>query len=161
MNEEISKSQDKRDAQALLQLAERLSQLSIKQLRQIALPPEVFSALEAMLALKSFNARKRHLQYVARLLRQSEVLDDIESSYDTVINQSQLNTAEFLQLERWRSRLMSDDDVNALTEFVQLTHCDEVQALRVAIRRAKAERDQQKNPGASKALFRLIREWLR
>lgn len=156
-DKEISKSQIKRDAHVLLTLAEQLSQLSKKQLRQVMLPPDILTALDIMATVTSFNARKRHIQHIAKLLRQTEVIDQIQASFDAVINQSQLNTAEFAKLEHWRTRLMSDDKT-ALTEFVRQYKCVEVQALRLAVRRAKQERDKHKNPGAQKALFRLLRE---
>ena len=157
MNEEKSKSQLKRDAKALQDLGANMAQLPISQLDQIPLSEDILEVIMQLRKSNSNLAKKRYTQYLGRLMRNVEDMTPIQNAYNKIVNCSELNTAVFHKMETWRERLMSEDK-QALTEFLQQHPCPDIQQLRLLIRQAKSERDHQKNLGASKALFRFIRE---
>jgi len=157
MKDEKSKSQLKRESKVLQNLGANLTQLSPTELNQIPLPQELREAIVQIKKIKGHSAKKRYLQFVGSMMRAIEEITPIQSAYDKVVAGAQLNTAHFHLIENWRSRLISDGK-DALTEFIRQYPCDDTQQLRLSIRKAQSERDHQKNIGASKALFRLIRD---
>lgn len=65
-----SKSQLKRDAEALQNLGVRMSQLKPKQLASLELDDVLVKAIEDYIKLpNSYAARKRHAQYIGKLMR--------------------------------------------------------------------------------------------
>ena len=67
-----SKSQRKRDAQALQALGVQLVALSAAQLVRLALPEALHEAVLAAQRMRSHGARTRQLQYIGKLMRQLE-----------------------------------------------------------------------------------------
>lgn len=67
---ETSKSQRKRDATALQELGQRLTNYTDQQLSNINLPESLLAAIEEFHRLpKSHGARKRQLQFIGRVMR--------------------------------------------------------------------------------------------
>lgn len=135
-----SKSQLKRDAQALVELGEKLLKLPEQQLPQIELPEVVEAVLEAK-KIRKGNARKRQLQFIGKLLRKSDTtaLMQLINRFDASSNE---HAAQFHQLEEWRERLISEDNavINEISaEFPELDR----QRLRSLTRNAIQERQQQ------------------
>ena len=157
MEEDKSKSQLKRDAKALQALGVDLAALTPSQLDKLMLPDALLGAVVAYQNTPSHVAKKRAMQRVGRVLRQIDDIDTLQDAYAKIIQANELNTVKFHLMEDWRARLMSDDN-NALTDFLHRYPCDDIQQLRHAISQAKAERDNDKNKGATRTLFRLIRE---
>jgi ribosome-associated protein len=67
-----SKSQRKRDAQALQVLGARLVTLSPAQLARMALPDALYAAVVAAQGMRQHGARTRQMQYIGRLMRELE-----------------------------------------------------------------------------------------
>lgn len=67
-----SKTQDKRDASAIQQLGEQLMNLKPAQLARLPLTPLLANAIEESTRIKSHEARRRHAQFVGKLMRQAE-----------------------------------------------------------------------------------------
>ena len=65
-----SKSQRKRDAQALQALGGQLVTLSAAQLARLALPQALHEAVVAAQRMRSHGARSRQTQYIGKLMRQ-------------------------------------------------------------------------------------------
>lgn len=70
---DISRSQKKRDSSALQERGEYLAGLSPAVWKTLPLDPDLLAALQEWRALKSREAKRRHLQYIGRLMRE---LDD-------------------------------------------------------------------------------------
>ena len=70
INEQPSKSQLKREAEAQQRLGEQLVALDAKQLRQFALPEQLLDAVLTAQKIKQHGGRKRQLQYIGKLMRQ-------------------------------------------------------------------------------------------
>ena len=79
-----SKTEKKREAEALQKLGEKLVKLSNQQFKDIDMPEEVREAVELARTLKSHGARRRQMQYIGNLMRKidpgtiQEAISDIE-----------------------------------------------------------------------------------
>lgn len=149
-----SKSQLKRDAQALTKLGEQLVSLDEKQLRQFSLPDNILDAIIAARKIKQHGARKRQLLYLGKLLRQidsSEINDHLSSLH----LQSKQQAMALQRVEQWRDRLLADDQ--AITELLNDYPAIDRQHLRQMIRTARKEQQQNKPPAAYRSLFRYLR----
>ncbi len=153
-----SKSQLKRDAQALVELGEKLLTIPEQQLPQIELPQVVDAILEAK-KIRKGNARKRQLQFIGKLLRKSDT-----TALMQVINRFDASTTEhatqFHQLENWRERLINEDSgaMNEITE--QYPEVDR-QQLRTLVRNAIRERQQTEGTNKPPVQFRKLFQFLK
>ena len=68
--ERPSKSQRKRDMTALQDLGESLLRLTPAELARVRLPEALREAIGATARIGSHEARRRHLQYIGKLMRQ-------------------------------------------------------------------------------------------
>lgn len=156
MEEEKSKSQKKREAEALQDLGVMLSKLSAQQLATIPLSDDLRESINQARRIKTYSAQKRHAQLIGRLMREHDDVEAIQAAYDKIVQGDMLGTARFHLVEQWRERLMTGD-ANALTEFITAYPNDEIQQLRQLIRQGILERDKPQNRGSARALFRLIK----
>lgn len=154
-----SRSQQRRDALAILKLAESLAALSDAQLARVPLDDTILDEVRRARATTQQIARKRQIQYVAKHMRRLE--DDeiaaIRLVLDSDRQQSNRETASLHQLEAWRDRLLADGDV-ALDAWITLHPASDRQQMRMLMRQAKTEADRQKPPRAARELFRLLRD---
>ncbi len=78
--ERVSRSQRKRESSALQELGEKLAALSPARQEELPLPPDLRDALVEFRRISNREARRRHLQYIGRLMREAEaegLLDEI------------------------------------------------------------------------------------
>ena len=75
---EPSKSQLKRDAKAVLTLAGQLLNMRQSEVLKLDLPANITAAITEGRAITRFGARKRHTQYLAKMLRKEADVDDIQ-----------------------------------------------------------------------------------
>lgn len=151
-----SKSQVKREMHALQALGLKLTKLREDQLIQIPLSDKLHIEILQYKKLKANEARRRQMQFIGKLMR-SEDAEEIETRIEQ-FDSSSLEFAKTLhQLEKWRDNLL-DGDNNTLTEFVNQYPQTDIQALRQLIRNTRKDRDNNKNTGQYKKLFRFIRE---
>lgn len=154
-----SKTEKKKTMHALQALALRLTTLSRDTLKNMDLPVKLFDALCEYQGITSNGAKRRQAQYLGRLMRDSEEVDEIRAYIENIEAQSAKEKAHFHQIEKWRERLIHEGRV-ALTEFVKVCPTVDVQQLRHLLQKAKLEQASDKSQGAYKALFRFIREEL-
>jgi len=154
-----SRSQQRRDALAILKLAESLAALSDAQLARVPLDDNILDEVRRARATTQQIARKRQIQFVAKHMRRLE--DDeiaaIRLVLDSDRQQSNRETASLHQLEAWRDRLLAEGDV-ALDAWITLHPTSDRQQMRMLMRQAKTEADRQKPPRAARELFRLLRD---
>ena len=158
MDELKSKSQKKRDAEALKKMGVELVGLSLDQLNLLPLSDELMRAIVEAKSLKSHGAVRRQAQLIGKLMRSAEY-DAIIEAYTDLLAEGSSQTARFHAVEHWRERLMDEGNL-ALTELIQAYPSIEVQPLRQLIKKAIDERSKQQHTGASKALFRFLRPYL-
>ncbi len=140
---------------ALQALGEKLVELSADQIRKIDMPLELLDALLFARTIKKGEARRRQLQYIGVLMREADP-EPIRKALD-IIGRGQLQDAkQFEELERWRDGLVEGGD-GLMEEIVSRFPCAERQTLRRLVLGARKEREGNKPPKASRALFRFLR----
>jgi len=151
-----SKSQLKRDAQAVKSLAASLLRLSASQLRRVPLDNEVLVAMEEARKFRSHGARRRQLQYITRLIRRTDT-SAIVAALAQIESEARGMSARHHRAEAWRETLIERGDA-ALAELLQNRDRVDVQQLRQLVRNARREKDAGKPPAAARALFRFLHD---
>jgi ribosome-associated protein len=155
---QISKTQRKREMQALQDLGEELIALSPDKLAGLDLPTRLLDAVLEAKRISKFGALRRQMQYVGRLMRDADA-DVIRSQLDVWKGTSVAETARLHAIERWRTQLIGDE--RALGELLdQFPHAD-AQRLRALIRNVKREAAAKKPPKSFRELFQELREIIR
>lgn len=153
---EISKSQRKREAQELLNLAKDLISMPESRLDRLPMEQALRDEIEFARSIRAHGARKRQLMTVGKMLRRrdNEALLEAVHNFDRKDRQA---NARFHQVEAWRERLLEGDDQD-LSELLEQAPGANVQTLRQLIRNAKKEIKLCKPPSSSRKLFKLLRE---
>ena len=153
---EISKSQRKRDVQELKRLGVELLDFSDDALRQLMLPDVLLDALRTAKKIHSNGARKRQMQYIGKLMQDIEEAP-VRQAIEDRNRQHATHTREFHQLESLREQLITDGDSALPAALAQFPHADR-QHLRKLVRQARNEQETRQPPRASRLLFRYLRE---
>lgn len=157
-NFEPSKTERKREAHAARDLGAELCVLSDAQLAAFPLSDSLLAAIGESRNIHAHGARKRHLQYIGKLMRQHDVVA-IEAELNRIDPDAPQNIRLQHESERWRERLLSDD-ASAITDFISTYPQVDIQALRHLLRQVAKERAEQKPPRYFRELFRLVRDTL-
>ena len=155
---ELSKTERKRDAHAARDLGERLAELTDSQLKTFPLSETLLATLKEARQITAHGARKRHFQYIGKLMRQHDVAA-IEAEFERIDPDAPHNIRLQHESERWRERLLGDEGASLTAFIADYPHAD-VQALRQLVRAALKERAEQKPPRFFRELFRLLRDTL-
>lgn len=155
MDEPVSKSQKKREADCLQKIGVKFIDLSLAKLSLLPLPENLYQAILAAKLIKSHGAKRRQAQLIGKLMRAADSTK-ILTAYERLLEEDNAVSASFHEVEYWRDRLISEGK-EALTAFIESYHPEEVQHLRQLIKKAVDEEQKQKNTGAAKALFRYLR----
>ena len=155
--ERPSKTRRKRQMHELQALGERLVALNGQQLDAIGLPEDLRAAVAEASRITRHEARRRHLQYIGRLMREVDP-DPIREKLAVWDGVSREHAAKLHLAERWRERLFEDEA--ALAEFLREHPDADSQRLRSLVRAAVAERNAARAPRSYRELFRLLREIL-
>ena len=156
-----SKSELKRQMLELQQLGLALSEMSPARLKSLELPESLRDAIEDYQRTRSFEGRRRQMQFIGKLMRQVDA-----GPLREAIAASRLGSAkETLALhavERWRDELMVSDD--ALTRWTAAHPSTDLQQMRSLLRAARkdaqAEQVDQRHGRAYRDLFQLIKSAL-
>ncbi|GAA3897689.1 ribosome biogenesis factor YjgA [Halomonas cibimaris] len=155
-DERPSKSQLKREMHELQQLGETLIAMKPGERARFALSDDMERAIAETARITSREARRRHMQYVGKLMRKED-LPAIRGEFDAIEREKSQRDHAFHRLEKWRNRLLDEGD-SAVEGFVQeYPHADR-QVLRQLIRNARREAEQQKPPTSARKLFKHLRE---
>jgi ribosome-associated protein len=153
--EEKSKSQLKREADALQKIGEQLISMSAQELEGIPLPDNLLSAITDARQMK-MGALKRQRQFIGKLMRDLDpepIITALEARKAKALEQNR----NFHRLEAWRDRLLDEGDA-ALNDFLGDYPSADRQKLRQLMRQAKKEAEQSKPPKSARNLFRYLRE---
>ncbi len=151
----ISRSHFKREAEAAQALGERLITLRKEQLDQLDLSEKLYDSILLAQRLTANGAIRRQRQFIGKLMR-TEILEPIEAKLAEWDRGGKAETARLHRLERWRDRLISDE--NMLSEWLKEYPDTDVQRMRSLIRNAQKEAETNKPPKSSRELFKLLRE---
>lgn len=153
---EKSKSQVKRELLALQALGDRLTTLRPEQLDRLPLSDALRKALEDAPKHKAHIARKRHIQYIGKLMRDQDI-EAILALVDQLDASTRQYNERFHVLERWRDRLLGDGDTALEAFFAEYPDADR-QHLRGLLRQAQHEAARNQPPAAARKVFKYIRE---
>ena len=153
---EVSKSQRKREAHELLDLAKKLIAMPGARLKRMPLDDDLREEIEFARSIRAHGARKRQLMTIGKMLRNRDPEQLIDSVNGIDRKNRQVN-ARFHIIEAWRDRLIEGSD-KELTELLEQSPDANVQTLRQLIRNAKKEAKLGKPPAAARKLFKLLRE---
>lgn len=155
-SEEKSRSQLKREVEALQKLGEKLIKLKAADLAKMNLDEQLLSAIEHAQQINSRGAIRRQRQYIGKLMREADA-EAIQQAYDNIINAGAQQNAQFHLLERLRDKLLQEDD-SAISEVLEhFPNADRGQ-IRQLTRNAKAEQSKGAPPKSARKLFKYLRE---
>jgi ribosome-associated protein len=153
---EISKSQRKRDAHELLDLAKNLISMPDARLKRLPLDDNLREEVDFARKIRAHGAKKRQLMTIGKMLRQRDT-DELLDAVNNIDQKNRQVHARFHLIEAWRDRLTEGSDQD-LSELLEQTPDINVQTLRQLIRNAKKEAKLGKPPTAARKLFKLLRE---
>ena len=150
----ISKTQRKKAVHLLQALGEELVELNDDQLAAIELPEALREAVMAARRITKFEARRRQLQYIGKLMRRVEV-EPIRAALDAMLAGSRRQIAAHKRIEAWRERLLAGP--GALDELLAEYPGADIQRLRELVRGALRERDAGSPPRSYRELYQALR----
>lgn len=153
----VSKSEIKRDAEALKKLGAKLVELNKTNLAKIPLNDQLSEAIELAQRLQK-EAKRRQLQYIGKLLRNIDITP-IQEALDKVENKHQQQQAVLHKLEWRRDELIEKGD-EALSELFSAYPQADRQHLRHLIRSAQKEKEQNKPSKAYREIFQYLKALL-
>jgi ribosome-associated protein len=153
--ERPSKSQRKREMEALQKIGVELVQLNAGQLAQIELPERLYDAIVETQGIRDFEGRRRQMQYVGKLMREIDPAP-ILAKLEQWRGAARGHTALQHLIERWRERLLADDV--ALAVFATDYPGSDRQHLRTLIASVKRDQAAGRPPRNYRELFRVLRE---
>ena len=149
---DTSKSQRKRELNELRETAEQLLNLSLEKIQSLAIPEIAEAVLDGRRITKG-NARKRHVQYIAKLIRKREAqeINDLIKLFDP-----QSVRKRYRKLESWRDRLLTDQG-QTFSAIVEEHPSVNRQHLQQLVRKAKAEQEKEEIGSSYRKLFQFLR----
>jgi len=151
-----SKSQEKRDCDALKKLGDTLTTLKQEELNTMSLPDTLLDAVREAQKIQSRSGLKRQRQYIGKIMRQIDA-DEIKNQLEQIKHKHDTNTTQFRKVERWRDQLLADDKT-ALSEIIDAHPNIDRQHINQLIRQAKREQQQEKPPASARKLFKYLRD---
>jgi ribosome-associated protein len=156
--ERPSKSEAKRESDALQKLGALLVAEARDRVKRVPMPEDVRDAILMCQTITNHEGRRRQMQFVGKKMR---TLDEaevaiIQRTIDSWKGASKSETAALHALERRREKLLADD--GALTTLMaEHPHLD-VQHLRTLIRNARKEQAESKPPKAYREIFQILKD---
>jgi len=155
-----SRTQKRRDALAVLVLAQQLVDLQPSRLAKLPLPDDVRHEIDITRRTPSHGAKKRQLAFLAKVMRRYDDADfaAVRAELGENREKQRQETAAMHRLEAMRDRLIAEDE-NALSELItEHPHVDR-QHLRSLVRQARVEKDTpNKPPKAYREIFQLLKD---
>ena len=149
-----SRSQLKRESEALQALGEELIELSVDTLKKFHLPDDLKVALLDAKKITANGAIRRQRQYIGKLMRSVDV-EPIQAQLRILKGENDQHNAWLHRIERWRDKLIADD--GALEDLMDEFQVPDIQALRQAIRNARRERAESKPPKSYRVIFQTLK----
>ncbi len=152
-----SKTELKRRMTARQQLGESLIDLSDKQLARLPIDDErLLLAIEETRRIRSNSARRRHLQYIGKLMRDIDP-EPIERALEAMKRPAREANAAFHELEKLREDVLTAGVAGVEMVMKRWPEADR-QQLRQLVLQHQREQQRSKPPAASRKLFRYLRE---
>ena len=158
-----SRSARKRESEELQSLGEQVAELPAETIATLPLPEPLIDALASAKRIGSFGGRRRHLQYIGKLMRRLDpgALDAVRDAVSAARAPSARQTALLHRAERERDELLESDA--ALERWLADDRAADAQRLRSLIRQARKDA-REARPGeaprrgkAYREIFALVR----
>jgi ribosome-associated protein len=148
-----SKTRRKQEMHALQDLGERLAELTPDKLAQLELPERLATAIDEYRRFNKWEARRRQMQYIGRLMRDIDAAPII-AQLDIWAGTSRAAVAGFHAVEEWRDRLLAEP--GALDALVAAHPEADRAHMAMLIDRARTERAGGRPPASFRLLFREL-----
>ena len=155
-----SRTQKRRDALAVLVLAQQLVDLQPSRLAKLPLPDDVRHEIDVTRRTPSHGAKKRQLAFLAKVMRRYDEDDfaAVRAELGENREKQRQETAAMHRLEAMRDRLVAEDEA-ALSELIAEHPQVDRQHLRSLVRQARIEKDTpNKPPKAYREIFQLLKD---
>ncbi|MFT2098804.1 ribosome biogenesis factor YjgA [Marinomonas sp. 2405UD66-6] len=153
-----SKTQIKREMEALQDLGKKLLKLSKNQLKKVEMSDTLRDAIAEAERIKHHEASRRHLQYIGKIMR-TEDHEAIAQRVALFDSTSAAYNKLFHQLEAKRDALVGENSKEVLSQYLdENPNMEDIQLLRQLIRLSQKEVSQGSNTTNRKKLFRFLRE---
>ncbi len=149
-----SKTQLKREADALQALGESLIPLPDSELAAIPVPSELLDAIRSARRMTKRGALHRQKKFIGKLMRQIDA-GPIRDYMQRRDDRAREAVARFHRAEQWRDRLLADGD-DALGALLEAYPDADRQHLRRLMRDAAEEQRREAAPRAARQLFRYL-----
>ena len=151
-----SKSQRKRDAKILFDLGKDLVTMSTGKLANLPIEEDLRDAINLARNIKSNVARKRQVQFIAKMMRNRDV-SGIQEALNSQSQEARQLTVRQHRVEAWRDHLLINED-EAIKELIENLEIFDIQSVRNLLRNARKEADKGKPPASARKIFKLLRE---
>ncbi len=155
-----SRTQQRRDALAVLTLAGQLVELQPSRLAKLPLPDDVRREIDITRRMTAHGARKRQLAFLAKVMRRygEEEFSAVRAELGENREKQRQETAAMHRLESMRDRLIAEDE-GALSELIAEHPQVDRQHLRSLVRQARVEKDTPNKPAkVYREIFQLLKE---
>lgn len=151
-----SRSEKKREAEAAQELGKELLSLPKEIIRSLQLPEKLLTAVMDAKKIHHHEAQRRQMQYIGALMR---TIDHtlIKDAVDTAGLKRAEEALKFKQLEDLRDGLISGEK-DLQKEVLETYPNADRQHLSQLIRNARKEKEKNRPPKSSRALFRELRD---
>lgn len=130
----VSKTKRKKQMHDLQDFGEMLLDLPAATLAKLPLDERMQQAVADWRKMRSWEAKRRHVQYIGRILRETNG-EELRDAYEALTDPNRL-----VRVERLRDALMADDA--AVQAFIAEHHDIDVTHLRQLLRNARREREE-------------------
>ena len=152
-----SKTELKRQMTALQKIGEELVGLSDRELGRVPIEnDDLMQAIQEARRIRSNSARRRHLQYIGKLMRGIDA-QAIERALAGLHQRRRGEANVFHEIERLRDQLI-EQGTAGVEEVVERYPSADRQHLRQLLRQQEREAKQGKPPAAARKLFKYLRE---
>lgn len=152
-----SKSQIKREMEALQELGTALVDLPKDALKRMPMTEDLADAVHEARRITDHEGKRRQLQYVGRMMRGLTEAETaaLRTALDEHRGVNKAATARLHWIERTREKLLADDA--ALTDFIRQHPAADPQEGRTLIRNVRREQQQGRPPKYFRELFQWIK----
>ncbi|TPG10487.1 DUF615 domain-containing protein [Rhodanobacter glycinis] len=155
-----SRTQQRREALAVLVLAQQLVDLQPSRLAKLALPDDVRHEIDVTRRTPSHGAKKRQLAFLAKVMRRygDDDFAAVRAELGENREKQRQENAAMHRLEAMRDRLIAEDE-GALSELIAEHPQVDRQHLRSLVRQARIEKEvPNKPPRAYREIFQLLKD---
>ena len=136
---ESSKSDLKREMDALQDLGKELLTLRADLVNRLTLPEILAGALAEAKRITNFEGKRRQMQYVGKLMRKltEEEVEAVKAALQVQKDGSSAEKALLHAAEQWRDRMIVSDD--AVAQWINEAPETDIQQLRSLVRQARKD----------------------